>query len=361
MSRSPRARTEEAPPTDWLGELPPELHLRILEGVDDFSDCAAFSLASPRLGLLALRSGLVRFNDPLFAVAMRLLLAQRTPALRRSPRLAAAAAAPAAIPPSPLTESILRKYAADRRASADHFPWLARVSPALCLSSELDGPGDNRIANWRLQRGDESGARLRVGLLRCGFAMFFEGERGAERRVRAVSADGTVVHLKGERGAERNVRTELPDGSVAYYEGDQGVERMVRMVHADGSTVVHLEGERGAERMVRTEMPGGMVKYCEGEKGAEKMVRMELPNGNVQYYEGEQDAERVVRMESANGNVQYYEGEQGAERVVRVVLADGAVVHCEGEQGAERKVRVEFANGNVQYYDVMATAGSTPQ
>ncbi|EOD27443.1 hypothetical protein EMIHUDRAFT_235778 [Emiliania huxleyi CCMP1516] len=64
-------------PTDWLGELPPELHLRILEGVDDFSDCAAFSIASPRLGLLALRSGLARFKDPLFAVAMRLLLRAR--------------------------------------------------------------------------------------------------------------------------------------------------------------------------------------------------------------------------------------------------------------------------------------------
>jgi len=37
------------------------------------------------------------------------------------------------------------------------------------------------------------------------------------------------------------------------------------------------------------------------------------------------------------------------------------VKYYEGEQGAERKVRVEFANGNVQYYDVMATAGSTPQ
>ena len=78
MSRSPRARTDDdAPPTDWLGELPPELQLRILEGVDDFSDCAVFSLASPRLGLLALRSGLARFKDPLFAVAMRLLLVKR--------------------------------------------------------------------------------------------------------------------------------------------------------------------------------------------------------------------------------------------------------------------------------------------
>ena len=60
MSRSPRAaRTaDDAPPTDWLAEL----HLRILEGVDDFSDCAAFSLASPRLGLL----GLLALPDPTF-------------------------------------------------------------------------------------------------------------------------------------------------------------------------------------------------------------------------------------------------------------------------------------------------------
>ena len=101
MSRSPRAaRTEEdAPPTDWLAELPPELHLRILEGVDDFSDCAAFSLASPRLGLLALRGGLARFKDPLFAVAMRLLLLQRFAG---------------GFGVVTLSEATLRRYAADR-------------------------------------------------------------------------------------------------------------------------------------------------------------------------------------------------------------------------------------------------------
>ncbi|EOD27391.1 hypothetical protein EMIHUDRAFT_235852 [Emiliania huxleyi CCMP1516] len=103
MSRSPRAaRTEEdAPPTDWLAELPHELHLRILEGVDDFSDCAAFSLASPRLGLLALRGGLARFKDPLFAVAMRLLLSQRFVG---------------GFGVVTLSEATLRRYAADRPA-----------------------------------------------------------------------------------------------------------------------------------------------------------------------------------------------------------------------------------------------------
>ena len=143
MSRSPRARTDDdAPPTDWLGELPPELHLRILEGVDDFSDCAAFSLASPRLGLLALRSGLARFKDPLFAVAMRLLLSQRLVGT---------------FGVVTLSEDTLRRYAADRQASAGHFPWLARVSPALCISA-VEGADARRAEVWALRRGEESGA-----------------------------------------------------------------------------------------------------------------------------------------------------------------------------------------------------------
>ena len=309
MSRSPRARTDDdAPPTDWLAELPPELHLRILEGVDDFSDCAAFSLASPRLGLLALRSGLARFKDPLFAVAMRLLLAQRVVAPRRSRRFTA-----------PLPESILRRYAADRRASADHFPWLARVSPALRLSSEVTGAGASRAEYWRLRRGEESGAVLRACLWQSGIVQHYEGERGAERMVRAEFADGEVQLYEGERGAERMVRTESANGIVHYY-----------------------EGEKGAERGVRTEFPCGKVQYYEGERGAERKVRREFANGKVLYYEGESGAERLVRATRADvgdGHVQYYEGERGAERKVRAVFTNGKVQHYEGDKGAERMVQ----------------------
>ncbi|EOD33565.1 hypothetical protein EMIHUDRAFT_313970 [Emiliania huxleyi CCMP1516] len=274
MSRSPRARTEEdAPPTDWLGELPPELHLRILEGVDDFSDCAAFSLASPRLGLLALRSGLARFKDPLFAVAMRLLLVQRR------------CADPFVTVSATLNEVILRRYAADRRASADHFPWLARVSPALRLSSEVTGAGASRAEHWRLRRGEENGANLRRRLLQSGTVQHYEGERGAERVVRMESADGEVAFYEGERGAERMVRMESANGNVQYYEGERGAERLVRMELADGM-VQHYEGEQGAERMVRMELPDGTVLHYEGERGAEERVALpltatvpRLPNG----------------------------------------------------------------------------------
>ena len=274
MSRSPRAaRTEEdAPPTDWLGELPHELHLRILEGVDDFSDCAAFSLASPCLGLLALRSGLARFKDPLFAVAMRLQIAQQCVGSVGTVSVS-------------LSEDTLRRYAADRRASADHFPWLARVSPALRLTSEVEGAGERRAEVWRLQRG-ENGTMLRLRLLQSGQVKHFKGEQGAEQLVRGVFPNGGVKHFEGERGAERKVRMEFPNGNVQHY-----------------------EGERGAERVVCAEFPNGNVQYYEGVKGAERMVRVEYANGEVQLFEGEQGAERVVRAVFANGAVAYYEGE----------------------------------------------------
>ena len=296
MSRSPRARTEDdAPPTDWLGELPPELHLRILEGVDDFSDCAAFSLASPRLGLLALRSGLARFKDPLFAVAMRLLLTER---------LHAGSFVGAPIMDT-LNEATLRAYAADRRASADHFPWLARVSPARCLSSEVTGAGASRAEYWRLRRGEENGANLRRRLLQSGQVLHYKGGKGAERKVRMEFADGEVQHYDGEKVAERVVRKEFPSGQVQYYEGDRGAERVVRAVRADGTITHYFEGEQGAERVVRVVLPSGNEQYYEGERGAERKLRMEFPDGKVQHFEGGKGVERKVRTVFAGGMVQH--------------------------------------------------------
>ena len=111
-----------------------------------------------------------------------------------------------------------------------------------------------------------------------------------------VSSNGAVQHFEGDRGAERKVRTE-PTARCSTTRAS------------------------GAERVVRVEISRGVVQQFEGEKGAERGVRMQLPNGQVQYYEGERGAERMVRMESANCNVHYYEGEKGAERCVCVVQA----------------------------------------
>ncbi|EOD26166.1 hypothetical protein EMIHUDRAFT_236964 [Emiliania huxleyi CCMP1516] len=160
-------------------------------------------------------------RDPLFAVAMRLLLVQRR------------CADPFVTVSATLNEVILRRYAADRRASADHFPWLARVSPALRLSSEVTGAGASRAEYWRLRRGEENGANLRRRLLQSGKVQHYEGERGAERWVRMELANGNVQHYEGERGAERVVCAEFPSGNVKYYEGEKGVERRVRTVRSE--------------------------------------------------------------------------------------------------------------------------------
>ena len=96
----------------------------------------------------------------------------------------------------------------------------------------MEGAGERPIEVWRLRRG-ENGAKLRVRLLHSGLVKYYEGEKGAERKVRSVFANGAVAHFEGERGAERKVRKEFPSGQVQYYEGDRGAERVVRMVRSE--------------------------------------------------------------------------------------------------------------------------------
>jgi len=181
------------------------------------------------------------------------------------------------------------------RRNANHFPWLAKESPALLLTSEVEGAGEHRVEVWRPRR----------------------GENAAKLRVRFPS--GTVQYYEGEKGAERMVRAHLPSGTVRYYEGEKDAERMV-CAHLP-STVRYYEGEKDAERRVRAEFANSEVWYYEGEKGAERKVRAEFPSGNVQYFEGKRGAERMVRAHLPCGTVRYYEGEKGAERKVRTFPA----------------------------------------
>ena len=170
-----------------------------------------------------------------------------------------------------LSEDTLRRYAADRRASADHFPWLARVSPALCLSATVEGAYEQRAETWALRRGEESGAHLRVRFLRSGLVRHFEGGRGAERMVRGEFADGEVQYFEGEQDAERVVRREFADGTVQYFEGEEGAERMVRAVLPSGQEQ-HYEGAKGEERCLRAVWPEGEEQHFEGAKGEERRV-----------------------------------------------------------------------------------------
>jgi hypothetical protein len=331
---------------DRLTRLSQELLICVLKYLEDYSDCAKFSLATPRLGLTALqnRLQLPRFQHPLFAVAMRLItmdtggregmrsstLAQRAEARARSMTTPGAH--------SRFAEAWLRKYVAGyAAASPDDFEWIKASSPELHIAQ-------GKLLfwqQWHLVRGGVPDAIVRREFAN-GSLCYYEGEQGAERAVRAKLADGTVQYFEGEQDAERLIRAEFADGFVQYFEGEQNVERAVRAEFVNG-TVQYFKGEHGAERLIRAELADGTAQYFEGEPHAERVIRADEADGSVQYYEGEYHAERLVRTELADGTVQYFEGEPHAERLIRTEEADGTVQYYEGEHGAEPVHRLRRA------------------
>jgi len=312
-----------------LLHLPEELQLCVLEHLTDFSDCVSLSLASPRLGLSALHRSLPRFRDPLFAVAMRVECSRVAEGVMRISR--------AFLNP----ELLLRKYAADSRASAENFVWIREKSPEFYLVADSPSPGPER---WLLERGSAVGEDVpsaQTALVRLKFPSRFvahyEGDKGAERLVRGCLPDGGVKHFEGEKGGERLVRFDRPDGSMYHYDGEKGAERLVRVVNerrvfacyaCDGGVqgaVMHFEGERGAERCLRGERLDGAVFHLEGDRGAERRVRVDRPDGTVEHYEGDtRGAERMVRVNCTDGSVKHFVGEKGAERWVRTESPGGA-------------------------------------
>jgi hypothetical protein len=207
---------------DRLTLLSQELLVCVLKYLEDFSDCAKFSLASPRLGLTALQNGLQlpRFQHPLFAVAMRLITRQTGGREgMRSSTLARRAEARARSMPTPggaharFAEAWLRKYVADAAASPDDFEWIKASSTELHIAESLWS------RQWYLVRGGVPDAKVRV-VLTNGTVDYYEGDKDAERHVRSESANGLVLYYEGEDGAERVVRSESANGTVLYFEGE---------------------------------------------------------------------------------------------------------------------------------------------
>ena len=136
----------------------------MLKHLDDYSDCARFSRASPRLGLGALRQKelLPRFQHPLFAVAMRMeggrhMVAQRS----------AAVGARALLPPdtgAAFAEAWLRKYARDRLASPNDFAWIRVASAELYIAEWPVRSSTSSFGQetWTLRRSGEMDAKQRL-------------------------------------------------------------------------------------------------------------------------------------------------------------------------------------------------------
>ena len=218
--------------------------LYIAAMIDDPIDGAALCLAIPTLGILA-RSRLTSYQGTLIDVAFALWAGKKS-----------------------INEGLLRRYAADHRATPEGCAWLkAAAERQACTLHIAVYPHQDGKA-WRLCEGENKMATLRLQIPKLPIK-HFKGDQNAERLVRETTG-GMVTHYEGERGAERLVRTEFPDVNN-FYEGEKGAERVVRG-ECYGFTT-YYEGEKGAERRVRIEMPNGVVTYHEGERGAERLVR----------------------------------------------------------------------------------------
>ena len=182
-----------------LTRLPEELATLVLARVGDLRDRASVCLAHPRLGLAAMHQLDEWGNGPLFAIAMYIRCT----------------------PSAVINEVLLRRYAADRRASTDGCTLLtAWADGEVGLSQDVI---QKSHFVWCVQ---PSGAKVREEFP-DGVAAHFEGERGAEWKVRVEFPNGHVQHYEGEKGAERIVRAEYPNGHVQHYEGEKGAERVV--------------------------------------------------------------------------------------------------------------------------------------
>ena len=325
-SQSKAARLASEPS---LSNMPVELHMLVFEHVKDWRDRAKLCVAMPRSGLVAIDT-VTAYKDPLLSVGMA-LMRQRASEL--------------------IDEDLLRRYAADKYATAEGCKWLADVAAedglGLRIAVEVTG-GTGGTTIWRLATGVQAtGATLRIGVDGCW--VHSAGIAGAERMVRVVNPNGDIMHFEGEKGAEHTVRTELPNGNIIHYEGMKGAEHTVR-IEEPGGKRIYYEGEKGAEHTVRTELPNGNIMHYEGMKGAEHMVRIEGPDGKRSYYEGEKGDERLVRLEGLDGKRVFFEGESGDEHIVRIEGPDGTLIYMEGESGAERIVRTQAPDERLTYF-----------
>ena len=301
----PAPDANEAASASPLLALPEELQLKIAGALSEWQDRAAFCLASPRLGIKAIRT-IETHKDPLLAIALALWH-------RRASAV--------------LDERCFRRYAADDQASVEGCGWLTAAAVRhgvgigfqVSLSAFANAVANESVSTWRLVKG--------TWCLTNGTWHLTKGV-WAGRLTRARSASllqplppgqpppptfpppksSVLLRLAPVRG---------PDTGVLHYEGGEGAERLVRIVRADGY-VAHYEGQRGAERLVRAEGQDGSVGHYDGEGGAERLVRAEGQDGSVGHYEGERGAERLVRAEHLDGSVAHHEGERGAERIVRI-------------------------------------------
>ena len=170
---------------DRFNALPLELQLHIANAVGERCDRAALALASPRL--LAACRELPSYQGLEMSLAFYHVLG------------------------GAIDEQLLRRYVRHSEATPEGCTWLAGVDAA---AGVLVVSG-NSAQQWHLKSGSTVGALLRYTLpsgetwhFVKDVVVHYEGNEGAERRVRRDDGCGQMWYYTGEKGAEQPVRVE---------------------------------------------------------------------------------------------------------------------------------------------------------
>ncbi len=376
--------------TVYLDSLPLDMLLEVLAHLTDPYDCAALSLASPRLGILA-HDKIPCFQGVLVAVAM---------ALWRKPAKEV------------LTEFFCVQYAQDPNSTRNGCAWLQAQAASKRQAPENHSPFSIVPVKinvnfpmftayaWRLcqmtydKKGRASRHPLRGRILRkervyapsgtTDYIAFFDGAKKQERLLKVVMYkdaqnpkqvthtiwfEGTqpgqehkVVEetactkdiFEGERHCERLIsRMCIKTGKHYFFEGDSSRDDPVRRlvcVIVDKDKEHFFEGKRGHERMVSAVYHGKCTKFFEGCRGLERHVRTCFRSGETVELEGEPGKERIVSRRWLNGDMIFYEGSKRLERKVQMTRLNGEQIHFQGPCGQERKVCVIRRDGLMQFY-----------
>ena len=159
------------------------------------------------------------------------------------------------------------------------------------------------------------------GLL-CYEVLFF-GSRGREfQAILNVYDENEDLKSKqmfeGEKLAERLVYIEYLGSNpyTVYFEGEKGMERKVRSEHF-GYTV-YFEESNSFERKIRVEMyePKRQTRFFEGLKGHERLVKIvDHLNCRTSFFEGPRNEERIIKC-AYKDRIKYYEGKAYEEQLV---------------------------------------------
>lgn len=308
-----------------LDDLPPELLIHSWSMIEDFFDCAALFLASPRHGKTAIREKLANFESEAFRLALH-YFGLHFSSKFRFPTVS------------------LRSFSS--RAPNGHrtlpmLEWIKKWSPEnfiVCDSTSNSGSVDN-FATWKL---------ISSTLSPIPDSFLADHGNAATLQVSTHDEEDDATE-SGEAGepiswvvVETLLRAwRIGSRQVHHYKGQSKEERKFK-VQFDWGETQFFHGPRNNEAVYMTSFPDGIKNFYTGTEDKERLFMVETKDGNLVHYDGEKDVERMVLVEiKKTGEIQWFEGEAYKERLVKVFFPTTNTTQMyAGEQGKEKAVLV---------------------